>query len=64
MDYLLVCKFLFGWVVFGGKLEEISDLISILYVKYVLLIDLMDFWIMEIMGVVVKFCVCDVDKLI
>lgn len=26
-------------------------------------IDMIDFWIIEIMGVVVKFCECEVDKL-
>lgn len=59
-----MCNFLFGWVVFGGNLIVIFDVICILYVRFVILVDLFDFWIIEIMGVMVKLCVCDVDKLL
>lgn len=63
VDHLLACKSPLGWVVFGGKPEEISDVTSILHVKYASPIDLTDFWTTETMGVAVKPCVCDADKL-
>ena len=39
------------------------DITSILHVKYASPIDLTDFWTTETMGVAVKPCVCDADKL-
>ena len=63
VDHLLARKSPLGWVVFGGKPEEISDVTSILHVKYASPIDLTDFWTTETMGVAVKPCVCDADKL-
>ncbi|KAK3736377.1 hypothetical protein QZH41_006148 [Actinostola sp. cb2023] len=52
-----------GWVVFGGKPEESSDVNHILQVKYATSVDLCDFWTTEAMGVEVKPCVCDAGKL-
>ena len=63
VDHLLARKSPLGWVVFGGKPEQISDVTSILHVKYASPIDLTDFWTTEAMGVAVKPCVCDTDKL-
>ena len=63
VDHLLARKSPLGWVVFGGKPEQICDITSILHVKYASPIDLTDFWTIETMGVAVKPCVCDADKL-
>ena len=63
VDHLLARKSPLGWVVFGGKPEQICDVTSILHVKYAPPIDLTDFWTTEAMGVAVKHCVCDADKL-
>ena len=63
VDHLVARKSLLGWVVFGGKPEQISNVTSILHVKYASPIDLTDFWTTETMGVAVKPCVCDADKL-
>lgn len=63
VDHLLARKSPLGWVVFGGKPEQISDVTNILHVKYASPVDLTDFWTTETMGVAVKPCVCDADKL-
>ena len=63
VDHLLARKSPLGWVVFGGNTEQISDVTSILHVKYASPIDLTDFWTTETMGVAVKPCVCNADKL-
>ena len=63
VDHLLARKSPLGWVVFGGKPEQISDVTNILHVKYASPIDLTDFWTTETMGVAVKPCVCNADKL-
>ena len=43
--------------------KHVKHLTSILHVKYASPIDLTDFWTTETMGVAVKPCVCDADKL-
>ena len=63
VDHLLARKSPLGWVVFGGNPEQISDVPSILHVKYASPRDLIDFWTTETMGVAVKPCVCNADKL-
>ncbi|KAK3744502.1 hypothetical protein QZH41_006345 [Actinostola sp. cb2023] len=63
-DHLLARKSPLGWVVFGGTSEEeTSATTRILHVKYATPVDMTDFWSTEAMGVEVKPCVCDVDKL-
>lgn len=52
-----------GWVVFGGSTETLSSSSRILFVKLSMPVDLTDFWTTETMGVQVKPCVCDADKL-
>ena len=52
-----------GWVVFGGKSERESLVANILHIKYATPVDMTDFWAMESMGVRIKPCVCDADKL-
>lgn len=59
---VVVCYLFFGWVVFGvvfGKQLEVS---YVYYIKFEMFIDMIDFWIMESMGVFVKFCNCEVGK--
>ena len=63
VNHLLARKSPLGWVVFGGNPEQISDVTSILHVKYASPKDLTDFWTTETMDVMVKSCVRDVDKL-
>ncbi|XP_022777948.1 uncharacterized protein LOC111319437 [Stylophora pistillata] len=63
VDNLLARKSPLGWVVFGGNPAQISDVTSILHVKYSSPIDLTSLWTTETMGVAVKPCVCDADKL-
>lgn len=52
-----------GWVVFGGSSGNIQPASRILFVKYATPVDLSDFWKTESMGVEVKPCVCEADKL-
>ena len=60
---MLARKSPLGWVAFGGKPEQTSDVTSILHVKYASPVDLTDCWATETMGVAVKPCACDADKL-
>lgn len=62
-DHLIARKSPLGWVVFGGKAEQLSDASAILHVKYASPIEMSDFWKTEAMGVEIKPCVCDADKL-
>lgn len=52
-----------GWVVFGGSPGEVQETGHILHVKFEMPVDLTDFWKTETMGVAVKPCVCEADKL-
>lgn len=52
-----------GWVVFGGSPGDDQTANRILLVKYAMPVDLSDFWKTETMGVEVKPCVCEADKL-
>ena len=52
-----------GWVVFGGSSGEVQETSRILHVKFEMPVDLTDFWKTETMGVAVKPCVCEADKL-
>ena len=63
VNHLKARKSSLGWVVFGGKAEETPDASAILHVKYASPIDLTDFWTTESMGVAVKSCFCDPEKL-
>lgn len=53
----------FGWVVFGVMFRGYVYVYYVFNVKVLVFIDMVDFWLMEIMGVVVKFCNCEIDKL-
>ena len=63
VDHLLARKSPLGWVAFGGQSEQTSGITRILHVKYTSPIDLTHFWATETMGVTVRPCVCDADKL-
>ena len=63
VNHLIARKSPLGWVVFGGKAEETPDASAILHVKYASPIDLTDFWTTESIGVPVKSCFCDAEKL-
>ena len=52
-----------GWVVFGGSSKEMLETSRILHVKFEMPVDLTIFWKTETMGVAVKPCVCEADKL-
>lgn len=52
-----------GWVVFGGSSGNVQPASRILFVKYATPVDLSDFWKTESMGVEVRPCVCEADKL-
>ena len=62
-DNLLASKSPLGWVGFGGQPEQTSETTRILHVTYASPIDLRDFCATEAMGVTVKACVCNADKL-
>ena len=63
VEHLLVRNSPLGWVVFGGNPTATSDVTRILHVRFATPVDLSDFWTTETMGVMVKPCVCDADKL-
>ena len=63
VNHLIARKSPLGWVVFGGKAEGTPDAGTILHVKYASPIDLTDFWATESMGVTVRPCFCDAEKL-
>ena len=46
-----------------GELELSNTITTVLHVKYTAPVDLSDFWKTETMGVEVKPCTCDADKL-
>ena len=52
-----------GWVVFGGSSGNVEPANRILFVKHATPVDLSDFWKTESMGVEVKPCVCEADRL-
>ena len=63
VNHLIARKSPLGWVVFGGEDEETPNASAILHVKYASPIDLTDFWTTKSMGVAVKSCFCDAEKL-
>ena len=64
VDSLLARKSPLGWVVFGSSVGQLYDVTTtVLHVRYPERVDLSDFWMTETMGVTVKPCTCDADKL-
>ena len=63
-DHIVARRSPLGWVIFGSTTGELSNTITtVLHVKYTALVDLSDFGKTETMGVEVKPCTCDADKL-
>ena len=52
-----------GWVLFGGSSSGTEAASQIYHVAYATPVELTDFWKTEVMGVEVKPCICDADKL-
>ena len=52
-----------GWVVFGATPGEQTRANQVLHIKHTTPVDLTDFWTTETMGVSIKPCYCDADKL-
>jgi len=52
-----------GWVLFGGSSSGTEAASQIYHVAYATPVELTDFWKTEVMGVKVKPCICDTDKL-
>ena len=52
-----------GWVVFGGSSEDTQKNGRLCHVRVAAPVEMSDFWATETMGVAVKPCVCDADKL-
>ena len=63
-DYIVARKSPLGWVLFGSKPEcSTSETTRVLFVSKKTSVDLIEFWTTESMGVEVKPCVCEADKL-
>lgn len=60
-DNLIVWYLLLGWVVFGVIFGQLV-FIYVYYIKLEVFVDLVVFWFIESMGVVVKVCICEVEK--
>ena len=52
-----------GWLVFGGSSEDTQTNGQVFYVRVAAPVEMSDFWKTEAMGVEVKPCVCENDKL-
>ena len=52
-----------GWVVFGSAPGTMERIRKIFHVKFAIPVDLTDFWTTESLGVEVKSCQCEPDKL-
>ena len=64
VDYIVARKSSLRWVLFGSKPEcSTSETKRVLFVSKKTSVDLTEFWMTESMGVEVKPCVCEADKL-
>ena len=66
-DHIVARKSPLGWVLFGNKSGTATSAAGVstrvLHVKYTASVDISEFWKTESMGVLVKPCVCEADKL-
>ena len=66
-DHIVARKSPLGWVLFGNKSGTATSAAGVstrvLHVKYTAPVDISEFWKTESMGVLVKPCVCEADKL-
>jgi hypothetical protein len=64
VEHLVARKSPLGWVMFGSATGQSNNgTATVLHVRYPETVDLSDFWVTETMGVTVKPCTCDADKL-
>ena len=52
-----------GWVVFGGSSDDTQTKGHVYHVRVAAPVEMSDFWKTKAMGVEVKPCVCEADKL-
>jgi hypothetical protein len=52
-----------GWIVFGATPGKYTEVKKVLHVKVSFPVEVSDFWSTEAMGVEVKPCVCEADKI-
>ena len=63
-DHVIARNIPLGWVIFGGSPSNVSENSHrILHVRFSEPVDLSNFWKTEAMGVQVKPCTCEADKL-
>ena len=64
-DHIVARKSPLGWVLFGNKsgTATAGEATRVLHVKFTAPVDISEFWKTESMGVLVKPCVCEADKL-
>ena len=64
-DHIVARKSPLGWVLFGNKsgTATAGEAMRVLHVKFTAPVDISEFWKTESMGVLVKPCVCEADKL-
>ena len=65
VEHLVARKSPLGWVIFGSSTAQLIDNVTttVLHVRFQEPVDLSDFWMTESMGVTVKPCTCEADKL-
>ena len=65
VEHLVARKSPLGWVIFGSSTAQLIDNVAttVLHVRFQEPVDLSDFWMTESMGVTVKPCTCEADKL-
>ena len=61
--HLVVRNTPLGWLIFGSSSEVVPVIGLICDVQLATPVDISDFWRTEAMGVEVKPCICDADKL-
>ena len=65
VEHLVARKSPLGWVIFGSSTAQLIDIVTttVLHVRFQESVDLSDFWMTKSMGVTVKPCTCEADKL-
>lgn len=65
VEHIVAKKSPFGWVIFSLPTAKLIDNVTtiVLHVRFQEPVDRSDFWMTESLGVTVKPCTCDADKL-